>query len=135
MHQFLENIVKTLLSLWMGDFKDFNSDGEAYVIPDHIWQQIGDETAAAVKNIPAAFCRVLGNIHNDRSSFTAESYSFWFIYIAPILLHGRFQHNKYYDHFLNLVKIMKTTLQFSVTHDEVDELEESLICWVMTYEK
>ena len=56
------------------------------MIPKEVWIEIGQETAEAVRYIPAGFIRVLGNIANDVSNFTVESWSFWFMYIAPIVL-------------------------------------------------
>jgi|ERR1700722_4527375 len=100
-----------------------------------IWEQIGEETENVVKDIPATFVRVLGNIANDQSRFTAKSWGFWFMYLAPILLKGRFSEDKYYMHMCLLVKIMKTTLKFKLTLDEIDMLEEDIIEWVQLYEK
>ncbi|KAF8339246.1 hypothetical protein F5887DRAFT_823869, partial [Amanita rubescens] len=34
-----------------------------------------------------------------------------------------------------LVEIMKITLQYTITHDEIDELEEKIIKWVNNYER
>jgi hypothetical protein len=78
--------------------------------------------------------RVLGNVATDRSTFTAESWGFWFMFLAPHLLKNRFQDPKYYDHMLQLVTIMKKMLQFSITSDELNELETLVIDWVRTFE-
>jgi len=135
MHLFCENTVQNLFKLWTGKFKGLDSGREEYEIHPKIWQQIGRETADVVKDIPSSFVRVLGNIAEDRSIFTAESWGFWFMYVAPIVLRGRFIKDKYYVHMCALGKIMKTTLKFELTSDEVDELEEEIIDWVQKYEK
>ncbi|KAG2135445.1 hypothetical protein DEU56DRAFT_392100, partial [Suillus clintonianus] len=135
MHVFLENIAPMLVKHWTGKFKGMDTGKEDYQIADHIWAEIGEETAAAVANIPAAFVRVLGNIADDHSSFTAESWSFWIIYLAPTLLRSRFPNAKYHKHLCELVWIMKKTLQFSITHAEIDELERRIANWVVKYEK
>jgi hypothetical protein len=49
------------------------------------------------------------------------------MYVAPIVLKGRFADAKYYEHFVLLGKIMKTTLKWELTLEEIDELEEEII--------
>ena len=134
-HIICENLIPNLVSLWMGRFKKLDEGTESYVIAPHIWELIGQETEDAVKHIPSAFVRVLGNLAKDRSTFTAEAWCFWFMYLAPILLEGRFRKTKYYKHLLDLVQIMKICLQFSITHAEIDDLENRIIKWVAQYEK
>ncbi|KAG1745048.1 uncharacterized protein EDB91DRAFT_1236456 [Suillus paluster] len=124
-----------LVKHWTGKFKGMDTGKEDYQIADHIWAKIGEETAAAIINIPAAFVRVLGNIADDHSSFTAESWSFWIIYLAPTLLRSCFLNAKYHKHLCELVWIMKKTLQFLITHAEIDELEWRIANWVVKYEK
>jgi hypothetical protein len=135
MHLFCENTGPNLVKLWTGKFKGLDSGTEEYELDPKIWGQIGRETAAAVKDIPASFVRVLGNIAEDRSMFTAESWGFWLMYVAPIVLRGRFIKDKYYTHLCALSKIMKTTLKFELTSAEIDDLEEAIIDWVEKYEK
>ena len=135
MHLLLENVVKNLVHLWMGKFKGLDDGIEDYIIPDHIWKEIGNETVAAIKDIPSAFVRSLGNIFEDKSNYTAEGWAFWFTHIAPILLRNRFQKEKYYKHFHNLVDIMKTCTQFTLTYEEIDDLENKIIKWVEEYER
>jgi Transposase family tnp2 len=135
MHLLLENVVKNLVHLWMGKFKGLDAGIEDYVIPDPIWKEIGLETLAAVKDIPSAFVRSLGNIVEDQSNYTAEGWAFWFMHIAPILLQNRFQNVKYYQHFYNLVNIMKTSTQFTLTYAEIDDLEKRIIEWVEEFER
>ena len=135
MHLFLENILPTLVDHWTGRFKGLDSGQENYEIAPHIWSQIGQETVMAIRYIPASFVRVLGNIAEDRSTFMAEAQGFWFMYLAPSLLKGRFQQDKYYEHMLLLVNLMKKMVQFELTQAEVDEIEEGLIKWVTLYER
>ena len=93
------------------------------------------ETASAVQHIPASFVRVLGNIASDRSYFTAESWCFWFLYLAPKLLDNCFPKKKYYSHMCELIDIMKIMLQFTITASSIDDIEGWLINWVQKYEK
>ncbi|KAF9231532.1 hypothetical protein BU15DRAFT_55998 [Melanogaster broomeanus] len=107
MHLFAENIIPTLVKHWTGKFKHLDTGKEDYKIADHIWEDVGRETAEALKTIPSAFVRALGNIAEDHSYFTAESWAFWFMHLAPALLRHRFPKDKYYNHMCDLVTIMK----------------------------
>jgi hypothetical protein len=134
-HLFSENVCPQMFYLWSDRTPLLKTGHFDYVIPKERWIEIGQETAEAVKNIPAAFVRVLGNIANDTSNFTAESWAFWFMYIAPIVLKGRLPKKRYYRHMCALANIMKTTIRYELTHKEIDGLEEEIACWVEQYEK
>jgi hypothetical protein len=135
MHLFLENIIPSLIKLWMGKYKGLDVGVEDYKIDEEVWNEIGRETAEAVKDIPAAFVRHLPDIATDRSSFTAEAWSFWFMHLAPFLLQNRFADPKYHRHLCDLVDIMKICLQFEITEEEINELEKKIHNWVRLYEK
>jgi hypothetical protein len=134
-HLFCENTIPNLVSLASGNFKGIDVGDEDYEISSEVWEEIGQETESAVQDIPATYARVVPNIVKDRSYYTAESWAFWFMYLAPTILKGRFADNKYYEHLCLLVKIMKTTLKFELTLQEIDELEEEIIRWVQLYEE
>lgn len=134
-HLFCENIIPKLHELWSHRFEHLTSGHFNYVISPADWKEIGQETARAVKNIPASFVRVLGTIGEKASGFTAESWAFWFMYVAPIVLKGRFPKKRYYNHMIALVNIMKTTLKYNITYRDIDELEEQIVRWVEKYEK
>jgi hypothetical protein len=135
MHLFCENIIPNLVSLWSGTFKGIDTGNENYEIPRKVWELIGEETERAVKDILSSYTRILLNVIKDRSNYTAEAWGFWFIYLAPILLKNRFAHRKYYDHLCLLIKIMKATLKFKISMEEIDELEEQVIRWVQLFEE
>jgi hypothetical protein len=135
MHLLFENVVKNLVYLWMGKFKGLDTGKENFIIPSAIWKDIGQETVNAVKNIPSAFIRSLANLAEDSSYLTAEGWAFWYMYLAPILLRGRFQKKAYYDHLCELAEIMKTCIKFSLSHNEIDDLEVRIASWVKEYER
>lgn len=135
MHLFWENIIPNLVNLWTGWFKGLDTDTKDYEIVPHIWAKISEETAHAVKDIPSTFVCALSNIAEDHSTFTADTWEFWFIYIAPILLKGHFQDDKYYKHMLALADLMKTMIKLELHNDEVDIIKNRLIEWVEQYEK
>ncbi|KAJ7224885.1 hypothetical protein C8J57DRAFT_1253129 [Mycena rebaudengoi] len=128
----VENVVPNLYKLWSGKFKGLDMGTENYQIPDNAWVLIWQETADAVKHIPADFVHVLGNIP---AYYTAEAWFFWFIHLAPILLEGRFPDPKYHTHLCQLSRIFKTYLSFTITHDEIDELKTNIIDWIAKYEE
>ncbi|KIJ08416.1 hypothetical protein PAXINDRAFT_88863, partial [Paxillus involutus ATCC 200175] len=134
-HLLLENIIPNLVDFWTGQFKALGPGIKDFEIAPHVWEEVGKETAAAVQHIPVSFVCVLGNIASDRSLFTAESWCFWFIYMALKLLEGRFPKAKYYKHMCELVEVMKITLQFHMTSEQLNEVEQRLIGWVEKYEK
>jgi hypothetical protein len=135
LHLFAENAIPNMRKHWTGQFKGLDTGTESYKIEDKVWQQIGIETMNAVKEIPSSYVRVLGDIYKDSGNYTAESWAFWFMYVAPIVLKGRFQDEKYYDHMCLLVKVMKKTLLFELTLEEIDEIEWDLVHWVQLYEE
>jgi hypothetical protein len=134
MHLFLKNIIPTLVDLWTGCFKNLDTGTEDYKFAPHIWEEIGAETADAMKNIPSTFVHVLGNIASDRSTFTAEAWGFWFMHLAPILLRNHFPHQKYYVHMCELIGLMKTSIKLEISTEEIDELEEGFAAWVEDFE-
>jgi hypothetical protein len=135
MHMIMENLCPLLIDHWTGKFKNLDEGSGNYRIASEVWDEIGAETAEAVQSIPAAFVRVLPDIAKDRSGFTAESWCFWFLYLAPTLLKGRFLNVKYYRHLCSFVDIIKTCLRFSITHAEINDLETKIVVWVQEYEK
>ena len=96
MHLIMENICPLMVDHWTGKFKNLDTGSGDNEIASEVWDQIGVETAEAVKSIPATFVHVLPNIAMDHVAFTAESQCFWFLYLTPALLKGRFQHVMYY---------------------------------------
>ena len=64
-----------------------------------------------------------------------KGWGFWFMYLVPFLLQHSFADEKYHCHLCNLVDIMKTCLQFEITEQEIDELEEKIHAWVCLYEE
>ncbi|EIN12023.1 hypothetical protein PUNSTDRAFT_62011, partial [Punctularia strigosozonata HHB-11173 SS5] len=135
MHLFGQNIIPNFIRLWTGCFKGLDAGMEDYIFADSIWQAIGQETEDAVQYIPSAFVRKIGNIALDRSGMTAESYVFWFMYMAPSLLANCFKHRKYYDHYMELVEIMKYTLKYRYSRAYVTgSLRKKIAQWVQKYE-
>ena len=55
--------------------------------------------------------------------------------MAPHLLKNRFPHPEYYTHLINLQQILKITLQFSLTQQDITTLDGLIQEWVEEYER
>ena len=112
MHLIWENLIPNLIEFWTGEFKELDHQDEVYFIEPHIWNKIGAATAACKATVPAAFRAPVPNMAMKRSQMSAEIYANWTLYIAPIVLHGRFESVWYYGHFMQLVEPLKLFLQW-----------------------
>ena len=135
MHLIYENLLKNLICLWTNDYKDLNTGTGSYTISATVWDAIGTATSKASDTIPSAYSARLGSISKDRSTFTADNYSFWALYIGPILLRWKFNQQCYYNHFVQLVSLIHICLKFDYTEGDVKTIREGFISWVLTYEK
>jgi hypothetical protein len=136
MHLIWANLIPNLILLWTGKFKDIDHDNEDYVFSKTVWEAIGTATATAGKTIPAAFGAKVPNFASDSGAHvTAEMRSIWTMYLAPTLLRRRFKRERFYKHFLTLVRLLKLCLEFEISWEQVDELEEGFKKWVLDYER
>jgi len=109
MYLIWEGIIKTLIGLWTGDFKGIDEGKEEYKIEAKWWKQVGAETATSGKTIPSSFGPNLPNIADSLSNISSDMWSFWALFIGPIVLQNYF------------------TTQ--------DRLEEGFKSWVEDYQK
>ena len=134
MHLIWTNLIPNFILFWTGAFKDLvHTDGN--VLADVTWELIGKTTEEAGATISTSFGSQLPNIAQERVYLTAEMRSIWTMLYAPILLKGRFQNNQLYKHFIDLVCLLKLCLEFELSGDQVNELEEGFKEWVFTYER
>ncbi|KAJ7726337.1 hypothetical protein DFH07DRAFT_758174 [Mycena maculata] len=132
MHLIIEGNIQNLVKFWSGQYKGLDTGTGSYEISDDTWAVIWQETAAAVQHLPADFVRVLGD---NPVYYTAEAWCFWFVYLAPILLKGRFDDPKYYEHACQFSDIVKCCLRFTSTHPQINGLRDNIIDWVRKYEE
>jgi hypothetical protein len=135
MHLIWSNLIVNLIHLWTAKFKNLDHDNEEYVLMPTVWQAIGEATFNSGKTIPAAFGSRVPNIALEKAHMIAETYSIWTLNIAPILLKGRFQHQRYYKHFIQLVKLLMVCFEFEISQEDVDNLETGFQSWVIDYER
>jgi len=98
-----------------------------------VWEAIGAATADAGSRIPSVFG--IWHIAKHKSSYSVEAWSFWTLYLGPMLLHWCFCNQHYYKHFMELVKLLQICLEFEITTDEVQTVCDGFINWVEDYKK
>ncbi len=135
MHLIWENLIKNLILLWTGEFKGLDTGDGDYVLPKTVWEAIGEATAAAGSTIPSAYGSCVPNISKDRTTVSAEMWSFWTLYIGPVLLRNKFSQQKYYDHFVRLVSLLTICLKFEISHAEIETVRVGFEQWVTDYER
>ncbi|KAG9127551.1 hypothetical protein FRC07_012429 [Ceratobasidium sp. 392] len=135
LHLFLLNHVPDLITLWIGGHPLIPDAGcEHYLISKVDWVAIGRETEAATNLVPSLFCRRLPNIRTEWRLFCGESWSFWVLYIGPIVLRNRLP-KKYYDHFLELVAVIKCLTQYENITERIEQLRLGIAGYVERYEE
>ncbi|KAJ7278027.1 hypothetical protein C8J57DRAFT_1449122 [Mycena rebaudengoi] len=134
MHLIWENLMKNLTLLWTGEFKGLDVGGEDYELGKAVWEAIALKTSAASDTIPSAYGSRVPNIAKDRPNVSAEMWSFWTLYLGPVLLRRRFKNVKYYRHFIELVRLLNLCIQFEITDEEIEDVRIGFINWVKVYE-
>ena len=134
MHLMFENVIKNLISLWSGKCKDLDTGAEDYEFEAAIWSLIGSASEETGSFIPYVFGPRPPNVDSDKISWTADTRSFWIQYVAPVLLKGRFKHEKYYRHFHLLVRLIRKCLAWEASTADIDDIRAGFIQWVKEYE-
>ncbi|TDL14470.1 hypothetical protein BD410DRAFT_817168 [Rickenella mellea] len=134
MHLIWLNLIPNLVLLWTNNFKDLASD-VSYILQPTVWESIGHATAESGNTIPSAFGARVPNIAKEKHYFTAETWSFWSLYLAPVLLRQRFRNTAVYTHFVKLVKLIHICLQFDISADDRATLRSGFREWVVEYER
>ena len=136
MHLVWENLIPNLVLLWTGKFKGLDEGRETYQLGPGVWEAIGEATKKSGQTVPASYATARPhNVAEDSSSSTADSWSFWALYLGPVLLRGRFSKDSYYKHFVKLIQLLRKCLQFEITQTELMEIREGFQEWVITYEQ
>jgi hypothetical protein len=136
MHLIWENLLPNLILLWTGKFKGLDEGYESYQLGPGVWEAIGEAMKASGSTIPSAYATARPqNVAKDSSACTADSWSFWALYLGPILLRGRFQKKIYYKHFVKIIKLFRLCLQFEMTKEELIEVREGFQDWVKIFER
>ena len=86
MHLIFEKVMKNLILLWTCEFKGLDEGNGKYHLMLKVWEAIGASTAASGLTIPSAFGAWPPNICDDKMACMADTWSFWMLYLGPVLL-------------------------------------------------
>jgi hypothetical protein len=135
MHLIWENLIPNLVLFWTGNFKGLDEGTGEYKLQPKVWEAIGAATTAAGATIPSVFGTRPPNPATNKAAYSAEAWSFWTMYLGPVLLRRRFRNDRCYKHFIELVKLLQICLQFEISTEEVQTMRKGFIKWVEDYEK
>ena len=135
MHLVFENLVPNLVAHYTGNFKNLDDGTEEYIIPAKIWSEICKTGSASGDTIPSQFGARIPNLEKERSHMTAESWSFWVMYIGPIVLRNHFKKNRYYSHFMKLVRLIHLCLAYNMKRSDIELIQVRFQERVVEYEK
>jgi hypothetical protein len=135
MHLIWKNLLKNLILHWTGEFKGLDDGKESYQLSKAVWKAIGEKTAESGNFVPSAYGTRVLNIAADDVSISAEMWSFWTSHLGPVYLHRQFAHEKYYEHFTQLTQLLNVCLQFEISCNKIEMLQEGFIDWVKVYEE
>ena len=100
-----------------------------------MWDAIGDTVARSGDTIPLDFSAQMPNVHTERSSMTAETWSTWITYLGLIVLQDRFSKTAYYDHFVKLSCLVHLCLSYEMRQSDIELIRNGFIEWVQEYER
>ncbi|KZV91671.1 hypothetical protein EXIGLDRAFT_675855 [Exidia glandulosa HHB12029] len=135
MHLVWIDLIPLLVSLYSTDFKDLDQGAGEYRIAPHIWRTIGKAAKDAGDTIPSVYGRRVPDLADERGYRTAETWSVWTLYIAPGSLKGRFPRNKYYNHFMQLVRLLDACIELEIPRSNVATIRQGFIDWVNKFEE
>ncbi|KAJ7784947.1 hypothetical protein DFH07DRAFT_864335 [Mycena maculata] len=93
-----------------------------YELNPTVWDAIGVATASGGSTIPTAFGARPPDISKDRTACTADTWSFWLLYLGSILLRNKFARCVYYDHFIKFADITAIRTGFAKWAEEYEKL-------------
>jgi hypothetical protein len=130
----LENIMEALVKLWTGQ-SGLDDGEEEYLLQKKVWEAIRESTVGASNTLPATFRRRLDNIAVNRGYYTAEAWFIWTTLLSPALLQHQFKHDRYYRHFMKLIQLVTTCLEWEMSIEKVREIKQGFAEWVLEFEK
>jgi len=135
MHIIWENVIKTLTGLWTGEYKGIGEVKENYRIDSSVWKAVGAEGTASGSTIPSVYSHRIPDVSKKGSYLSADMWSFWTLYLAPVLLRNHFKKPKYFTHFIELVHLLHICMQFEISAVEIEELQTGFKKWVEDYQR
>lgn len=126
MHNLFENILKLQVNLLSGAVKDLAD--EDFVLTTRQWAAVGEATAAAGATIPSSFAARPPDFVKNRQACTADTWSFWLQYIAPVLLDGLLE-SRFYKHFMRFSSLVRECLAYEMPRERLAGLKTDWIKW------
>jgi len=135
MHLIFENLIPNLVAHYTRNFKGLDDGTEEYILPANVWSEICETGSASGDTIPSQFGARVPNLEKERSHMTAEAWSFWVMFIAPIILRNRFTKPRYYTHFMKLVHLIHLCLSYDMKVNDINRIRVGFQEWVVEYEE
>jgi hypothetical protein len=134
MHMIWQNLIPQLIELWTGEFNNLDNGLENYQIEPDVWDALCDACKPSGCTIPSAFgCTVPDP--RKTSKFIAKSWNNFTILLAPHLLRRRFPDQRYYWHFVRLVKLLWSIVSFDLPCEELPAIHQGVTEWLEEYEQ
>jgi hypothetical protein len=135
-----ENVIKELLGLWEGNYKAKSLTGidnappaDDFVIPTTLWTTMDRALMNSNKTVPAEMASRIRSI-NNRGQSTAESYSYFLLFLGPIVLKDRLP-LRYYMHFLKLSDLVRRITRLEIDTRSLGELQKGFGSWVRDFDR
>ena len=90
MHLIFENLFPNLIKHYTSTFKNLDSGTEDYELPKGVRSEICKAGSDSGDMIPSSFGPWMPNLKTEHLSMTAETWGFWSLHLAPILLQNCF---------------------------------------------
>ncbi|EUC62864.1 transposase family Tnp2 protein [Rhizoctonia solani AG-3 Rhs1AP] len=134
MHMIWQNLIPQLLDLWTGNFNNLDSGLEDYMIGSTVLDAINSALKSSRKTMPTQYGCAVPEL-SKRSEFIAETWDVFTTLYAPSVLRRSFKNQRYYVHFVRLVKLLRTLISYDLPHNELPALRQGIAEWIQEYEQ
>jgi len=135
MHVAWENLMKTLVTLWSGDYKGLGEGTRKYHLENATWKEVGARSGASSSTIPSAFGPHIPNVSEKGSYMSADMWSFWTQFLAPVLWRDSFKDPECYDHLIDLVYLFDLCLRREISAADINTIRAGFTKWVKGYSR
>lgn len=104
------------------------------MISQHNWTILASDIKNSHTSVPAQIARSISAPLENRSSWTADTWSYFLLFLGPIVLQDRLP-NPYYRHFLKLSHAARGLTKIILDRGVVGQLHRELGDWVTEFEK
>ncbi|KAJ7218476.1 hypothetical protein GGX14DRAFT_533319 [Mycena pura] len=126
MHLVWENVIKTLILLWAGEYKGMDEGSGEYHLGPTVLEAIGAAGKASGDTIPSCFGPRIPHIAKERYYFIADTWAMWTMSLGL---------STTYTHFVALVQLLHLCLQFEISAADINTIETGMAAWVKEFER